>query len=144
MFQVVNYVNGGITIMAIALEFLDFIVPISVIKEKYPGGWEQCLTDHEPSIGQCIWYDKYLFKSGAMNPMDIKSMLERWTELGFEPYEEIDGKRYWKDLCVSEVMFYGRTTLPCQWFEFDRKEKYGYLKGTEPGKISNRNNPRSF
>ena len=29
--------------MAIRLKFYDFIVPISTIRAKYPGGWDQCL-----------------------------------------------------------------------------------------------------
>lgn len=29
--------------MAIALKFIDSVVPIHVIRAKYPGGWEQCL-----------------------------------------------------------------------------------------------------
>ena len=37
--------------MAISLEFIDFIVPISIIHEKYPGGWKQCLIDYEYGIG---------------------------------------------------------------------------------------------
>ena len=37
--------------MAIALEFIDFVVPIALIRQKYPGGWEQCLQDHERLIG---------------------------------------------------------------------------------------------
>ncbi len=36
--------------MAVALEFIDFIVPIAAIREKYPGGWEQCLKDHEVRV----------------------------------------------------------------------------------------------
>jgi hypothetical protein len=34
--------------MAIALEFIDFVVPIALVRQKYPGGWAQCLQDHEP------------------------------------------------------------------------------------------------
>ena len=26
--------------MAIALEFIDFVVPIALIRQKYPGGWD--------------------------------------------------------------------------------------------------------
>ena len=37
--------------MAIQLEVINFVVPIKIIKEKYPGGWEQCLKDHENLIG---------------------------------------------------------------------------------------------
>lgn len=37
--------------MTIALEFIDLIIPIHVIEQKYPGGWAQCLADHEQLIG---------------------------------------------------------------------------------------------
>jgi len=37
--------------MAIALEFIDFVVPIALIRQNYPGGWAQCLQDHERLIG---------------------------------------------------------------------------------------------
>lgn len=44
--------------MTIALEFIDFIVPIAVIKKKYPGGWDQCLKDHENLIGGRVWFGR--------------------------------------------------------------------------------------
>lgn len=68
--------------MAIALEFIDFVVPISVIREKYPGGWEQCLKDHRQLIGGRVWFDAHLFRDGAMNPLDIKVPLGRVDRLG--------------------------------------------------------------
>lgn len=33
--------------MSVESEFIDFLVPIKIIKEKYTGGWEQCLKDHD-------------------------------------------------------------------------------------------------
>ena len=57
--------------MAIKLEFFDFIVPIKTIKKKYPGGWGQCLKDHDGDIGGRVWYDEHLFRDGAMSPNDI-------------------------------------------------------------------------
>ena len=62
--------------MAIALEFIDFIVPIALIRQKYPGGWEQCLRDHECLIGGRVWFDEQLLRDGAMNPTDIASLVE--------------------------------------------------------------------
>jgi len=38
--------------MAIALEFIDLVVPIETIRQKYPGGWEGCLRYHAPLIGE--------------------------------------------------------------------------------------------
>jgi hypothetical protein len=64
--------------MAVQLEFINFIVPIKVIKQKYPGGWEQCLKDHEDLIGGRVWFDEHLLRDGAMNPLDISYLLEEW------------------------------------------------------------------
>ena len=62
--------------MAIALEFIDFVVPIALIRQKYPGGWEQCLRDHERLIGGRVWFDEHLLPDEAMNPTDIASLVE--------------------------------------------------------------------
>jgi len=53
--------------MAVALEFIDLIVPVAVIRTKYPGGWDQCLRDHEFLIGGRVWFDDHLFSDGAMS-----------------------------------------------------------------------------
>ena len=65
--------------MAVALEFIDFIVPIAVIKEKYPGGWEQCLKDHSDVIGGRVWHDEYLLRDGSMGSSGIEYLIEKWT-----------------------------------------------------------------
>ena len=49
--------------MTIALEFIDFVVPIALIRQKYPGGWEQCLQDHESLIGGRVWFDEHLLRA---------------------------------------------------------------------------------
>jgi hypothetical protein len=120
--------------MAIATEFIDFIVPIEVIRKKYPGGWEQCLKDHAQLIDGRVWFDEYLFRDGAMNPMDIESLVERWEAMGFVGIVEKDGKKYWQDICVCEGVF-GGATLKCDWLEFDRESRAVYLKGTDIGEV---------
>jgi hypothetical protein len=45
--------------MAISLEFIDFVVPISVIRARYPRGWERCFRDHESLVGGRVWFDQY-------------------------------------------------------------------------------------
>jgi hypothetical protein len=125
--------------MAIALEFIDFVVPIERIREKYPGGWEQCLADYEGLIGGRVWFDEHLFRDGAMNPNDIGFLVEEWRGMGFEPMEMRDGNQVWKDVCVVESMF-GGPTLACDWLEFDPEQRSAYLKGTEPGDVIGRDN----
>lgn len=123
--------------MAIALEFIDFIVPITVIRQKYPGGWEQCLKDHEFLIGGRVWFDDHLLRDGAMSPGGIGSLVQEWTELGFQPLEDRDGQRIWKDCCVVESLV-GGATLACDWLELSEDVCSAYLKGTEPGEIKGR------
>lgn len=123
--------------MAIALEFLDFIVPINVIRAKYPGGWERCLQDHEGLIGSRVWYDKDLFRNGAMNPMDIGLLLEHWTSLGFMTYASRQAQTYWNDVCVVSVMS-GGATLPCDWLEVDTTEGTASYVGAEPSAVASR------
>ena len=123
--------------MAIALEFIDFIVPISTIEKKYPGGWQQCLNDHSHLLGGRVWYDDHLLRNGAMNPLDIEALANRWRNLGFEPTGEENGRRFWKDFCITEFELDG-LTLPCDWLQVSEDGRSAYLKDTDPGKVIGR------
>ena len=70
--------------MAIKLEFYDLIVPIKTIQKKYPGGWKQCLKDHDGDIGGRVWYDEHLFRDGAMSPNDIGNLVEWCSNCAFD------------------------------------------------------------
>jgi hypothetical protein len=121
--------------MSIALEFIDFIVPIALIRQRYPGGWEQCLKDHAGLLGGRVWFDEHLLRDGAMSPQGIAALVREWSALGFQPTEERDGQYVWKDCCVVESLF-GGATLPCDWLAIGEDGSTAYLKGTEPGPIS--------
>ena len=124
--------------MTISIEFIDFIVPIKTIKEKYPGGWDQCLKDHDYSVGRCIWYDEHLFRTGAMSSMGIEALVKEWSELGFDTHQEKDGIAIeWIDVCVYE-QYFGGETLKCDWIAIDDTNYGVYLKGTNPGKLVTR------
>lgn len=120
--------------MAIALEFIDFVVPIDLIRQKYPGGWAQCLQDHERLIGGRVWFDEHLLRDGAMNSADIESLVDEWTLLGFQPTTELDGQHICQDCCVVESMLDG-PTLPCDWLELSEDGRSAWLKGTQPEEI---------
>ena len=121
--------------MAVALEFIGFIVSRRTIEEKYPGGWEKCLADHNGLIGGRIWYDEYLFRDGAMPPQDIEALVAYWQDIGLEPFTEVDGDKAWKDFCVVEGMF-GGLTLPGDWIQISQDGNSAYLRGTDPGEIA--------
>lgn len=127
--------------MAIQLEFIDFIVPRSVIEAKYPGGWLQCLKDHERLIGGRVWYDEYLFRDGAMNPMDIESLVNEWQSMGFNTHKENeDGMPIeWLDVCVCEGLL-GGPTLKCDWLDVDLNTRTASLKGSDQVRSAGRQN----
>lgn len=123
--------------MAVRLEFINLIVPIKIIEKHCENGFKGFLEDVKEMIGGKIWYDEHLFRDGAMNPMDIESLVDFWTNKGLTPYEEKDGQKCWKDMCAVEGMF-GGPTLPCNWIVFDRENNCVHLKGHEKGKIIGR------
>jgi len=122
--------------MAVQLEFINLLVPIEIIKEKYLGGWEACLEDHRDAIGCRIWYDDHLFRDGAMNPMDMQFLVTCWESLGFETKREVDGTIVWQDVCVTD--FINGNSRPCDWLLQMETEHAAYLKGTAPGLVIGR------
>lgn len=124
--------------MSVHLEFINFIIPVHVIKEKYPGGWKKCLSDHENLIGGRVWYDDYLFRDGAMNPGDIQHLIDEWSGMDFITHTEVDNKpTKWVDVCVVEGMF-GGATLECDWIEVDAVGGFASLKEKPAGDVISR------
>jgi len=126
--------------VAIALEFIDVVVPIARIRESYPGGWEQCLLDYSELLGRRVWYDRHLFRDGAMSPPQAQTLVEGWAVLGFEPTGTRHGELFWKDLCVLD-WYQSGPTRPCDWLTFDRSSRTAYLAGTQPGPLVWRRRP---
>lgn len=114
--------------MAIKTEFINFIVPIEVIKAKYPGGWKKCLKDHANLLRGRCWHDDYLFRDGAMNPMDMQHLVQSWEEMGFEATKKVAGKTKWADFCVYEGLF--GSAYVCDWL-VDAPE-YGVAHVNDP------------
>jgi len=66
--------------MAIELKFINFIVRKKTIAEKYPGGWVQCLDDHQTELERgIVRTDGELWCDTAMNPDDIETAIMRWV-----------------------------------------------------------------
>jgi hypothetical protein len=121
--------------MAIALEFIDFVVRIDAIEARYPGGLDACLQDHLDAVNGRIWFDRYLFRDGAMNSADIEWLVKQWERRGFVGLTTIDGVEQWQDFCVVEGLF-GRTTRRCDWLVVADHE--AYFKGSPPGELMGR------
>ncbi len=124
--------------MAVQLEFHNFIVPISIIKAKYQGGWEQCLRDHQYAIGRRVWYDDHLFRDGGMSHVDIQGLLIMWQSMGFTPHLKVDEKPVaWLDMCVIDGLAM-RPTLPCEWISINHWECHASLTKAVPSPVVNR------
>ena len=117
--------------MTVALEFINVIVRIDAIRSKYRGGWDQFIVDHEHRIGPIAWFDDYLYREGAMNPLDIQMLIDEWIDAGLDVYRLENGRPVeWIDICVVE--FFG-PTLKCDWISFI--DAGAYLTGTESGPV---------
>lgn len=127
--------------MAIQLEFINFIVPRKVIEEKYPGGWDKCLSDNRKLIGKSVWYDDHLFRDGAMNHMDMEALIETWRQKGFNILETNEGQPVrFLDACVAEALR-GGAILPCDWIEID--DDVAFHRSYQRGVLVDRNSVRS-
>ncbi|MDX1764866.1 MAG: hypothetical protein R3231_11135 [bacterium] len=115
--------------MAVRLEFTNLIVPIENIEGCYPGGFSAFKKEHRHMFGRRLWHDDHLFRDGVRNPMDVESLVKFWVGHGLVPFDEKDGEKFWKEMCVVNERL-GGPTLACQWIEIDREENCAYLKGT--------------
>ncbi len=120
--------------MAVQLECINLVIPIKVIEKKYPGGWQQCQRDLGTDEIGATWHDEHLVRQGAMNPMEIGSMISWWEAKGLKSAVGVTRAAktaHWVDMCVID---FSGPTMPCDWVEVS----YGtaYLKGTLPGKVA--------
>ena len=128
--------------MAVACEFIDVIIPIERIDAVYPGGFRAYASDCIPSAMGRVWYDGHLLRDGAMSPGDAQHLVSFWETLGLVCIAKAeDGSSVWKDLCVVESMM-GGPTLPCDWIEFDAKDRCVWMRGQDRGETVGRNESR--
>ena len=104
--------------MPVFLEFLNVLVKREAIEKKCHGGWKAFISN---SFITAEWYDDYLFRAGAMNPMDIERIIDRLKADGLNPTKLIDGAEHWYDICVFDSMF--GPTLPCEWIDMEYHAK---------------------
>lgn len=108
--------------MAIPLECLSVIIPIAtIINHIGLDGFHRHLADNTS-------HDNYLYRIGAMNPMDVELIINNWQKQGFRPTGRRRGELYWKDLCVVDAR---GPTLPCNWIEYNPGERIVRLKGKD-------------
>lgn len=120
--------------MSIYCEFIDILIPIENIDRIYWGGFKKYKEKHIEHFGKVMWHDDYLFRNGAMNPMDMEYLVGEWEYYGLKGIVEENGIKKWKDFCVFEAML-GGPTLPCDWIGFDVETWSAYLIGKPKGEV---------
>lgn len=121
--------------MAVALEFIDLLIPVALIREKYPGGLEACAADHERLLGRRVWLDEHLFRDGALTLPEIDARIAGWAVLGFKPWSGSGASRCWSELCVVDLR-QGGPTMPCAWLAYDADSRIAWYTGTARGAIA--------
>lgn len=123
--------------MAVRLEFIDVLVPVHVIEDRYPGGFTQCLADHRSLIGRRVWHDGRLLRDGALDATSARARVEGWQALGIEPLQWVGRRLHWKELCVVDLAA-GGPTVPCGWLAWDARARIAWLRGTDRGETVGR------
>ena len=59
------------------------------------------------------------------------------------PFDEKDGEKKWKDICVIES-HQDRPTMPCDWLEVDQANNCVFLKRRPKGRIIGREEMKLF
>jgi len=123
--------------VAVQLEFINVIVPIKNIEKcEKIGGWKGFLERNQGLMGETDWCDDHLFRTGAMNPLDLQDIVEDWKGYGLQPLCEENGVKLWNDLCVIDSA--NGLTLPCDWIELDLERRCAWIKGSPEGPIVGR------
>ena len=129
--------------MAIRLESINLIIPLKNINLCYFGGFELFCQHNQSRFGETFWHDALLFRAGAVNTEEMKSLIMFWQQKGLVPYDDTAGIKKWKDMCVIESSK-SEPTLPCEWLEVDQKNNCVFVKGRPKGRIIGREEIRLF
>lgn len=99
------------------LRFISLLIPTATIEQRYAGGLAQCLVDFGPEDGDSLELADGLLRISAMSPQDMQSLCEAMTSKGLRGITVTDGKEYWDEFCVVDILM--GLTLPCQWIHVD-------------------------
>lgn len=100
--------------MAIELAYMNLVIPIEKIEEKYPGGFQQYKKDKE------MRHDDYLVVKSAMSMDAINTFVIECEAFGLVGVIEENGVKKALDFCIVDLV----PTLPCDWMEFDGTSVY--------------------
>ena len=100
--------------MAVLAEFLNVIVPVRVLEERYPGGIEGYAA---AAPGSTFCRDGVLTRVGFMSPQHVGEWVDHLEAQGLVP---VENDRF-VDLAVVDQL--QGPTLPCDWLVFGQSFK---------------------
>lgn len=98
--------------MAVFIQFINVVVPVSVLNEKYPDGLEGYIRDHGGGTFCC---DGHLTRVGFMMPHGVEQFLIELENRGLTLMEGDD----WKDVAIVAQPS-PRATAGCSWVAVGR------------------------
>jgi hypothetical protein len=122
--------------MAVALEFLNLIVPLDAMRRCATlGPFERAaLTASGPQVWEVQWHDGRLYRDGAMSGSDLDDIVDEWVRRGLQVFDESTGRRVWRDLCVVASQ-QGVAPGECPWLRYDAETNSVALVGAPRGPV---------
>lgn len=102
--------------MALQLNGISVVIPLSKIYGVYEGGEEAFWRDNHPSEDE---FDGELIRMSFSNMIDAVNLIAVWKRRGLRPTRKQKGQTCWNDLCVVDL--FSGPTLPCDWLKYDPK-----------------------
>lgn len=123
--------------MAVMLEFINILVPFSAIDRVYRGGAARFREEFAEQLG--VWWDRHLFRCGAMNQIDMQLWVEELERMGLKRFRKKSGKRITGDIAIATLEF--GIEGNCDWLSIDNDQGIAWLRGTESGEIAGPDSP---
>ncbi len=102
--------------MSIVLECYSLIIRRDKLEPLFSDGWEGFLYDYgEPEMGS---FDNDLVRFGAMSPMDINMIVDRWEDRGLKLVRRKKGAVVAADM-VLHASPNDHPVVPCSWLAID-------------------------
>jgi predicted esterase YcpF (UPF0227 family) len=118
--------------MTIPLECINLIIPIHKLRKKAAKAIADidAFLGEQTSQGYGCWRDEHLYREGAMNPLELEMLLDKWKKAGLRLTRKKAGVTEWDDVCVVDTT--SGPTLPCSWLKYNLDTGSAWLAGT-PG-----------
>lgn len=111
------YRKGKIT--NINHDSIVLIISKDAIERHYPGGFRAYILENTQWLGTRIWHDEFVVRTAAAKPEDVDYLIKSFEFYGLKAFEEQNGEKKWKDMCVVDPN--QSNPIPCPWLVLNEK-----------------------